>query len=321
LATLNANPYAAGGLANSGYGSGQNPYGSYYEDPNGAYLRGGAQVIDSQGRFMMYQQQAFLLREQVRSQRVANDRKLFDEYLYERQKTPTAEEERRRWQSQAVERARNHPPAAEIWSGRALNDLLQDLQTQGAGANSADAGSSSMLLGEDSLKHINLTKGAGNIGLLKNEGRLHWPVALAGSDYAQQRESLTALAQEAFRQVEFNSRAEAGTIRQLSAGLDKLHTQLRKHGRDLPASEYIEAQKFLTQFDDAVTALRQADVGNPVTGQNALKVKTIAELVKRMTEQGLQFAPAVAGDEGAYMALHQKLADCDLAAQARTAAR
>src|SRR5260370_40129554 len=53
LATLNANPYSVGGLANSGYGSsGQNPYGSYYEDPNGAYLRGGAQVIDSQGRFL-----------------------------------------------------------------------------------------------------------------------------------------------------------------------------------------------------------------------------------------------------------------------------
>src|SRR5438309_995503 len=49
LAGLYGSPYGAGGLANGLSGGGNNPYGSYYEDPNGAYLRGGAQVITSQG--------------------------------------------------------------------------------------------------------------------------------------------------------------------------------------------------------------------------------------------------------------------------------
>jgi hypothetical protein len=318
LASLSSNPYGAGSLGAGAYGggTGQNPYGTYYEDPNGAYLRGSAQVLDSQGRLMVSQQQAYVLREQARSQRIATDRKAFDEYLYEREKTPTAEEERRRLRAQSVQRARNNPPVTEIWSGKALNDLLQDLQTQPLSAGSAERGSLAILDG-DGLKHINVTKGAGNIGLLKNEGRLHWPTALAGSDYAPKREGLAALVQEALRQVEFNSRVEAGTIRQLTVGLDKLRTQLRKNGRDLSAAEYIEAKKFLADFDDAVTALRQGDVANQVTGQALLKAKTVRELVKQMTEQGLQFAPAVAGDESAYLALHQRLVEHDLAAQSK----
>jgi hypothetical protein len=40
-----------------------------------------------------------------------------------------------------------------------------------------------------------------------------------------------------------------------------------------------------------------------------------------MTQQGLQFAPAVAGDQAAYGALHQALANYDMAAQAQTASR
>ncbi len=322
LATLSANPYGAGGLANSAYGgAGQNPYGSYYEDPNGAYLRGLGQVTDSQGRFMVNQQQAYLLREQFRSQKIATDRKAFDEYLYERLKTPTAEEERRRLQTQAVQRALNHPPVTEIWSGRALNDLLEDLQAQPTGTDSAAGSSQSISLDEEGLKHINVTKGAGNIGLLKNGGRFEWPVALAGSAHAPERDRLTALAQEALRQIEFNSRAEAGTIRQLTAGLDDLRGQLRNNGRNVSASEYIEAKKFLSDFDDAVTALRHADVGNSIAGQEVFKAKTVSELVRRMTEQGLHFAPAVAGDEGAYQTLHQRLVEYDVAAQTRTAAR
>jgi hypothetical protein len=41
--------------------------------------------------------------------------KAFDEYLYERDKTPTAEDERRLLETQIVQHARNNPPASEIW--------------------------------------------------------------------------------------------------------------------------------------------------------------------------------------------------------------
>jgi hypothetical protein len=326
LGALSANPYGTGGLGNGSYGGygsgyGQNPYGGYSEDPNGAVLKGGAQATDSQARFLLYQQQAYWLREQVRTQRIANERKRFDEWFYEREKTPTAEENRHRAQLQSAQRARNAPPLTEIWSGKSLNDILVDLQKHRVSGVSAVGGNLPSSLDEDGLQHINVTRGAGSIGLLKNEGQLQWPVALTGSDYARVRERLAVLAQGAIRQAEFNARVDAGTIRRIDLDLDKLRQQLRADGQSLSASEYIEAKRFLDHFADALRALRQTDVGNYFTGQYALKVNTVAELVRYMTEQGLQFAPALPGDRAAYLALHRALAAYGQSRQLQTAER
>jgi len=131
--SLSANPYAAATLANSAYGADpyssslyNNPYMGYgYADPYRGYLSGAADVINSQGKFMVSQQQAYLMKEQVREARINNKRRAFDEYLYEREKTPTAEEERQRSMMEQIQRSRSNPPITEIWSGKALNDLLK----------------------------------------------------------------------------------------------------------------------------------------------------------------------------------------------------
>jgi hypothetical protein len=320
-ASLYSNPYATSG---GGYGNGYyNPYmyGSY--DPYGGYLRGGADVINAQGRFMVNTQQAYLTREQVRSEHIATRRKIFDEYLYEREKMPTAEEERQRHQLEQLNRSRNNPPVTEIWSGKALNDILADLRK--LPANAPQGGQlvniQQLPLDEEALKHINVTQGTGNIGLLKNEGRVSWPVALNGPDFKEQRERINSLTQAAVRQAEFNGHVDPGTLTQLSSDVDNLQRQLRKNGGDLPFAAYTEAKGFLNNLDDGLAALRQPDVGNYFTGKYALKAKTVPELVDHMRKQGLQFAPAVPGDEGAYVALHQALANYDLAAQAQTASR
>ena len=62
------------------------------------------------------------------------------------------------------------------------------------------------------------------------------------------------------------------------------------------------------------------DARHYFTGKYAPRGKTVAELVQHMTEQGLQFAPSVMGDEDAYLALHRALAACDMNAQAQLAA-
>jgi len=319
-ASLYSNPY----MSSPGYGSGYyNPYmyGSY--DPYSGYLRGGADVINAQGRFMVNTQQAYLTREQVRSEHVANRRKIFDEYLYEREKTPTAEEERQRHQLEQLNRSRNNPPVTEIWSGKALNDILADLRKLPAKAPQGGqlVNIQQLPLDEEGLKHINVTQGTGNIGLLKNEGRLNWPVALNGPDFKEQRERINSLSQAAVRQAEFNGHVDPGTLTQLNSDVDSLQRQLRKNGGDLPFAAYTEAKGFLNNLDEALAALRQSDVGNYFTGKFALKAKTVPELVDHMRKQGLQFAPAIPGDEGAYVALHQALANYDLAAQAQTASR
>jgi len=326
-ASLYANPYAS--LASSGYGGSPgydgayNPYMYNYYDPYSGYLRGGADVINAQGRFMVNQQQAYLTREQVRSERIANRRKVFDEYLYEREKTPTPEEERQRHQLDQLNRSRNNPPVTEIWSGKALNDILADLRKLPSKAPQAGqlVNIQQLPLDDDGLKHINVTHGSGNIGILKNEGRLKWPAALSGPEFKEQRDRVNSLAQAAIRQAEFNGQIDPGTITQLSSDVDSLHNQLRRNGGDLPFAVYTEAKTFLNNLDDAIVALRQQGVGNYFTGRFAIKAKTIPELVDFMTKQGLQFAPAVPGDESAYAALHQALANYDLAAQGQIASR
>jgi hypothetical protein len=226
---------------------------------------------------MVNTEQAYSAREQVRSERIANRRKIFDEYLYEREKTPTPEDERQRHQLEQLNRSRTNPPLTEIWSGKALNDILADLRKLPTKAPAAGelVNLQRLPLDEDGLKHINVTRGGGNIALLKNEGRLNWSGALDGAEYKEQRERVNSLAQAAVRQAEFNGRVDLGTITQLSNDVDSLQRQLRKNSGDLPFAVYAEAKTFLSNLDDAISALRQPDVGNYFTGKFALKANTV----------------------------------------------
>jgi hypothetical protein len=318
LGSYGSDPYTASMYGGGGYGG----YGYYYyPNPFADILRGEASLTTAQGQFMVSQQQAYQMREQVRQEKVNTRRKLFDEYMYEREKTPTTEEERQRFMLEQANRSRNNPPVTEIWSGKALNDLIADVRKHGAKTDTASMRTFQVPLDEDALKHINVTKGIGNIGLLKNEGRLNWPVALSDPAFKEERERVNSLAHEAVSQAGFNGSVDAGTIRQLSADADKLRKQLRKISGDLSPSLYIEANTFLNNLNDAIRALQQPDVGNYFTGKFALKAKTVPELLRMMADNGLQFAPAVPGDESAYAALHQALASYDRMANTQVVER
>ena len=107
----------------------------------------------------------------------------------------------------------------------------------------------------------------------------------------------------------------------MSNDVNTLNRLLRQSSGDLPFGLYTEARTFLNNLTDAITALSQPDVGNYFTGKFALKAKTVPELVEQMSKQGLQFAPATPGDEAAYAALQQALANYDLAIHAQMASR
>jgi hypothetical protein len=49
---------------------------------------------------------------------------------------------------------------------------------------------------------------------------------------------------------------------------------------------------------------------------SSLKTRTVPELVRYMTNQGLTFTSAVPGDESAYLTLYQAMANFDTAMQA-----
>ena len=123
-----ANPYAsASGNPYGGYGDG------YGESEIAGAMRGTADILAAQGKWLVSLQQADLAKEQVLGARLQTQRKNFDEYFYERSHTPTFEEERERFAESALQRSLNDPPVSEIWSGQALNTLLAHLATQSKG--------------------------------------------------------------------------------------------------------------------------------------------------------------------------------------------
>jgi hypothetical protein len=286
-----------------------------------AGFSGGSVASSSGAGSLADEAQALVLAEQARAERIANRRKLFDQYLYERAKTPTPEEDRQRYQQQQLGRSLNQPPVTEIWSGKALNDILADLHKRGVPSDAMVRSTFTLPLDQAGLQHINLTRGAGNIGLLKNRGRLTWPVALSGTDFQRERERLTVQARDAVRQAEDNSQVDAAIILQMTGDVESLDRKLRRKALAIAPDLYIEAKTFLHRFTDAIQALRQDDVGSHFSGEYVLGAKTVPELVRAMKGNGLQFAAALPGDEGPYLLLHQALATYHQAVQSRAAAR
>jgi hypothetical protein len=292
-------------IANSSYPAQPYPYyPGYTYDPYGGYVSGAADVINAQGQFLVNTQQAYLMREQVRQARIDSRRKSFDEYLYERERRPTLEDERERARVESVRRSRNDPPLTEIWSGKALNDLLLAIQQQQAQGLRGP----SVPVDEDILRNINVTSGAnsGSIGVLRDQGRLHWPLELARPEYEMERRRLDDFAAKAYKQATEGA-VDAGTLQEMSTAVDNLQTGLRRNVAEASPSDYIKAKRFLSDLDSAIRALQDPSISKYATRKLAAKGGTVSDLVTEMSGQGLRFAPAVAGDENAYVALHHAL--------------
>jgi hypothetical protein len=295
------------GYGGAGYGGTANSYGSSY-DPTSGLLRGAAEVVSSQGSLVLRLEQANLTREQARQARVATRRKLFDEILYERAHTLSLTERQELAAALRVRRGQGTAPATEVLSATALNDLLLDLKK----LHLQKVHGPRIELDQDGLKQINvLGSGAGNLGLLRNEGRLSWPLALRSLKPAdavrEVREVLEAEALAAVRQAA-DGKVSAGVLKDLRGNVAKLRRLLTGNVMRLAPDAYIEAKRFLDHFDDAIKALGHADVGKYFNRTYSAQGETVQDLVDYMTKKGLTFAAAVTGDEAAYRSLHQALA-------------
>jgi hypothetical protein len=309
-----------GGYSNGSGSSYYPPYG-YQESSYGGFLRGNADVISATGQYLINYERAKLGREAVRQARIDTRRKLFEEYLYERANTPTLEDERERAIDLERRRAVNDPPVTEIWSAKALNDLLFDVQKlQGKGITGPQ-----VRLDEDTLKRINVSAGktAGNVGLLKNEGKLNWPLALRTmkpqKDVEYLRQEIDSELPQSINEA-VNGKVDAKRLETLTKDVDKIQELLTNNVRDLPPGQYMEARRFLNNLEDGLQVLQQPNAGLYFTQKYAAKGGTVKQLVENMSKEGLTFAPAVGGDEAAYVALHRALAAYDVGARGQSMA-
>ena len=191
---------------------------------------------------------------------------------------------------------------------RLLADIRKNEPKKGGGP--------AISLDEDLLRHVNLTPGTGNPGLLKNDGRIAWPLALQSDDYRSERELLNSLAPEAIRQA-VNGRVDPGALKDMNNALAKLRDKLTANINDVTPNNYIEASRFLGYFGDALKILARPDAGDFFSSRFASKGMTVEDLMKYMSDKGLTFAPAVTGDESAYQALHRALVAYDLGSRAQ----
>jgi hypothetical protein len=310
-ASLPASSSYGGYGGNGGYG-GYPSYQSYY-DPYSGYLKGGASIIEAQGKLKIQLSEADLVREQARSAEIDNRRKLFDEILYERAHTPSFTDLQEKAMALNLRRARDGTaPTTEVWSGRALNDLLADLKRLRA---KGQQGPADIEIDPDVLKQINVRgNGAGNVGLLRHGGQLTWPVALHELEPAdlvkEVRRLVESKAITAVRQAE-NGSVSVGVIKDLQANVNKLKRMLVRKVGDQPINQYIEAKRYLNSLDQAIRALQQPEVGNYFNQKWVAGGRTVRQLVDNMLKKGLTFAPAVSGNEAAYQALHSAMAAYD----------
>lgn len=299
---FNYNPYTN----NRGfYGNG---FGNYY-GREGGFLIGASSVIDASGQLQVTTQQAKLMQEQTKQEKLRTQRQAFDERRYEQMLTPTLEEERRYSQQQELRRSQNDPPITEIWSGKALNDLLKDLQK----LQSHGAYAPTSPLDQSMLKHINVTNGTtegGNTKLVR-EGKTKWPLALRDKSFDKQRGDIDKLLPEAIQQAK-GGEVDEDTLTSLIGAIKKLDKNLRSQVADISSTDYVRAKRYVSELESATKVLQDPNVAN-YFGKWSARGNDVAELVKHMTDNGLQFAPAGQGDQSFYTALHRSMATYDVA--------
>jgi len=302
--------YSPYGYPYGGYGSG---YGSGYGTANSqdlyaysGYLRGAADLTAATGKYWKDIQQARMTREQSRQMALETQRRrIMDEAAYERMK-PTGLDLYRAGQRASLDWARTDPPATFIWSGQALNDLLRSVSNSGW-PDKLNRGPN-IPLEDDTLKGINFTDGSsrGNIGLLKDAGKVNWPLPLHETQYDDARKRLSKNLIWAVQQLKEKDPLDRATLRDIQADYKSLNDRLAANVSDLSPSQYIESRRFLNQLGEAIRALEDPRVGN-YFGAWSPKGKNVAELVSQMLKDGLRFAPAASGDEASYRSLYQAL--------------
>lgn len=306
--TLNNTNSSPSSSSNSPYGYGV--YGTQWMmNPYQGYLSGAADLTRANADYYKTISQAKLLRQEAIRSSIQTRRAFIEEAEWERQHMPDPEKIRQQALEKALDRARNTPPLQDIWDGTALNSLLRYLiAQQGQGMKGPN-----VPLSEDTLDHINPTVGGSraNVGLLRNNAELHWPLPLQRELFKEPREQINSLLRDAYKSAAGGTKPDSSTISDLRHSYDKLRKTLSSNIGQMTPDEYIEAGRYLNDVNRAIDALKSTSVARVLDGSWKNKVHNVAELVQYMRENGLWFAAATPRDTAAYVSLYNSLASFD----------
>jgi hypothetical protein len=226
----------------------------------------------------------------------------FEWKKYEAANTPLFTESQQALKQITLNRVLTNPDPVEIISGAALNEILPYFSQL---ANKGIQGPP-IPLSPEILDRINVTtpNSGGSVGLLKNGGYVDFPLVLRGPT----QKELGQLLPQAVSGVVSGS-LDLQLYKQCRTTLEKLREEHRKnfHKEEIDGQSFLVGSRFLDNLESSVKLLEDPNAGKLFAGNFHPKGSNVAELVQNMTQQGLRFAPALAGDESAYLSLNSSL--------------
>lgn len=155
------------------------------------------------------------------------------------------------------------------------------------------------------LRTINVKVGtagaAPGAGLLKNAGKLTWPLVLRGPRQKAIDKLLpTACSQAASGTLELSSYTK------IVSELESMREELRKqyHKEKISGSMFLGGQSYIDSLTSSLKVLQRPDAAKFFDGSYTAQGRNVPELIDNMTANGLAFAPATPGNDSSYFALH-----------------
>jgi hypothetical protein len=283
--------------------------GYYANNSYGSYLSGRADLVTARANAAVTYQQAGLVQQDVMRSQLQTRQAILQESQYERGIMYNSQQMREIQQNDALRRARNDPPLNEIWAGISLNSLYGDIKK----AHSYGVRGPAVPLDQEMLKHINLTTGvtSAGLGILKDGANFRWPTVLRDQRFDDGRKKLETMTAQALAQAA-KGPVDLDLVSQMRDTVDGMQTGLKQVVKDVSPSAYMDGKRFLRELDASYVTLKEPNVSNYFNAKWAPQGATVYDLTDYMLKNGLQFAPAVSGDQSSYTALYRAMSTYDL---------
>jgi len=303
--TINVAPSyhgSAGGYALGGYPGG---YGyPYRQSAMNGYLTGVASVTQATGQYWNDIEQARITREKANQATYDTAKKRVETEMWYESLKPKTQDLIDNEVRNDLERARRDPPQTEIWSGKSLNSLLNNVLKSPrptAGPN--------IPLSEDILRGLNLVdrSSRGNLSMAKDEGKIAWPVGLQDEAFDGPRDHFTKLFGQAMSVVNSGDMPDIKLLRELRKDIKEMESTLEDQIETIAMGNYLSGKRVLTQLKQQVAGMSDpAVVKSSRSWRN--EVRTVADLVGLCAGKGMEFgASATPGDERAYQAAYYSM--------------
>jgi hypothetical protein len=295
-----------------------NPYGPYpnYYGGVGGMLAGQAQVIQANGQLAINNEQARIEREKYNQEKLSTRKQAFDLAAYEKANTPPAVELAEKTLGRQIRRVLSLANPAEIKRGDTLNTLLPYIKSlSDQGCIGPPIPISPAILRTVNVK-AGSAGGAPGAGLLKDVGKIGWPLVLRGPKQKELDKMLPKACSEAA-----DGTLDLATYNKLVSAVETMRQDLRKqyHQEKISGSMFLGGSSFLDSLSDSLKVLQRPDAARFFNGSYAAHGNNVPELVNNMMDQGLTFAPATPGEDASYFALHNDFVSYVRSAQGNVA--